>query len=44
MREISVGIAEAIALADECISNEKTTKEELSKIVVEVVERWLKER
>lgn len=41
-REISVGIAEAIALADECISNENLTQSELMKNVYEAVERWMR--
>lgn len=41
MRELSIGISEAIALADECISNENISKEELQNKTVECVEIWL---
>ena len=39
-REIGVGIGNAIALADEMVSNEHATPETLSKEMVEVVARW----
>ena len=41
-RELEIGVGEAIALADEVISNNHITKEELKKIVMDVVGRWLK--
>jgi dephospho-CoA kinase len=39
-RELGVGIAEAIALADETISNQHTTPERLAAEMVSVVGRW----
>lgn len=39
-REMSVGISDAIALADESISNNNITKEELQKIALSIVNRW----
>jgi dephospho-CoA kinase len=39
-REIAVGIGEAIALADEVLSNEHSTPEELARKAVEVVDSW----
>ncbi len=39
-RELGVGIAEAIALADETISNQHTTPDRLAAEMVGVVERW----
>jgi dephospho-CoA kinase len=41
-RELGVGIGDAIALADEMISNERTTPNALSAQMVEIVERWAK--
>ena len=41
-RELGVGIGKAIALADETISNQHATPEELSLEVKKVVERWEK--
>jgi dephospho-CoA kinase len=40
-RELGVGIGTAIALADEFISNERSTPEALSKQMAETVNRWL---
>jgi len=40
-RELEIGVGEAIALADEVISNNHITKEDLQKIVIDVVRRWL---
>ena len=40
-RELEVGVGEAIALADEVISNNSVSIEDLRKIVIEVVKRWL---
>jgi dephospho-CoA kinase len=40
-RELGVGIALAIAMADEVISNEHSSSVKLSKQTAEVVERWL---
>lgn len=42
-RELSVGISEAIALADETISNNDITIEELKERAYEIVGGWLKE-
>ena len=39
-RELEVGIGEAIALADESVSNQRDTPEELASVVVKLVERW----
>jgi dephospho-CoA kinase len=39
-RELSVGVGDAIALADESLSNEHETAEETGKRAVEVVEGW----
>ncbi|HEY6283087.1 MAG TPA: AAA family ATPase [Nitrososphaerales archaeon] len=39
-RELGVGIAEAIALADETISNQHTTPERLAAEMADVVGRW----
>jgi dephospho-CoA kinase len=41
-RELGVGIGNAIALADEMISNERTTPSALSAQMAEIVERWAK--
>jgi dephospho-CoA kinase len=40
-RELRVGIGDAIALADEMVSNEHTTPERLASEIVEVVNRWV---
>jgi dephospho-CoA kinase len=42
LRELGVGIGEAIALADETVSNEHTTPANLEAEIAEVVERWEK--
>ncbi len=39
-RELGVGIAEAIALADETISNQHTTPDRLEAELMRVVGRW----
>lgn len=39
-RELVVGIGEAIALADETISNQRTTPERLAAEMAKAVERW----
>jgi len=39
-RELGVGIAEAIALADETISNQHTTPDSLAAEMADVVGRW----
>lgn len=39
-RELQVGIGEAIALADETISNQHTTPEKLESELVRAVKRW----
>lgn len=43
-RELGVGIGESIALADETISNQRKTAEELGKEMVKVVINWEKNR
>ena len=40
-REIEVGIGNAIALADEIVSNEHTTPEKLASEIAEVVDHWV---
>lgn len=40
-RELEIGIGNAIALADEVISNEHSSPEELSAQTLKLVERWL---
>jgi dephospho-CoA kinase len=40
-RELSIGVGNAIALADEAISNEHATLEELANKAVELVEWWV---
>jgi dephospho-CoA kinase len=40
-RELSVGVGEAIAQADESLSNERAKPEELGNMAVEVVEWWV---
>jgi dephospho-CoA kinase len=42
-RELSIGISEAIALADEIISNNDLTLEELKQHAYDIVKRWLEE-
>ena len=42
-RELSVGISEAIALADETISNNDLTLEQLKQHAYDIVKGWLKE-
>jgi dephospho-CoA kinase len=42
-RELSIGISEAIALADETISNNDLTLEQLKERVYAIVKRWLEE-
>jgi dephospho-CoA kinase len=42
-RELSVGISEAIALADETISNNELTLDQLKQHAYEIVKVWLKE-
>jgi dephospho-CoA kinase len=41
-RELGVGIGKAIALADETISNQRTTPDRLAFEITKVVERWEK--
>jgi dephospho-CoA kinase len=40
-RELSIGIGTAIALADEVITNERTTPADLAQRAVDCVERWM---
>lgn len=40
-RELAVGVGNAVALADETISNERTTAEELGMRAIELVEWWV---
>jgi dephospho-CoA kinase len=42
-RELEVGIGNAVALADETISNQHTTPDRLAKEMAKVVERWEKD-
>ncbi|MGH9992728.1 MAG: AAA family ATPase [Nitrososphaera sp.] len=42
-RELSVGISDAIALADETISNNELTLMQLNERACDIVEEWLKE-
>ncbi|MEM3094804.1 MAG: dephospho-CoA kinase, partial [Nitrososphaera sp.] len=42
-RELSVGISEAIALADETISNNGLTLNQLKQRVCDIVKEWLEE-
>ncbi len=42
-RELGVGIGDAIALADEIVSNERATPEKLASKIVEAVERWVEQ-
>ncbi len=41
-RELGVGIGNAIALADEMVSNEHRSPEKLAEEIAEVVDRWVK--
>lgn len=43
LRELGVGIGEAIALADVTISNERTTPEKLEREMLKVVTRWVED-
>ncbi len=43
-RELSVGVGEAVGLADECLSNERSTQAELARATVELVEGWVAAR
>jgi dephospho-CoA kinase len=40
-RELSIGVGNAVALADESLSNEHATPEELGRRAVELLERWV---
>lgn len=40
-RELSIGVGNAVALADESLSNERATSEELGNRAVEMVEWWV---
>ncbi len=40
-RELSIGVGNAVALADESLSNERATPEELGNRAVELVEWWV---
>ncbi len=40
-RELSIGVGNAVALADENLSNERATPEELGNRAIEVVEWWV---
>ncbi len=40
LRELGIGIGEAIALADESISNERTTPDRLEAEMKNIVDRW----
>ena len=42
-RELDVGIGESIALADETVSNQRTTPASLDAEVVKVVKRWVQD-
>jgi len=42
-RELSIGISEAIALADETISNNDLTLDQLKQRACDIVKKWLKE-
>jgi dephospho-CoA kinase len=42
-RELSVGISEAIALADETVSNNELTMEQLKQRACEIVDEWKRE-
>ena len=40
-RELSIGVGNAVALADESLSNERATAEELGNRAIEMVEWWV---
>jgi hypothetical protein len=40
-RELGVGVGNAIALADEVLSNERSTPERLAAAMAETAERWV---
>jgi dephospho-CoA kinase len=40
-RELSVGVGNAVALADECLSNEHSTSDDLERRAVVLVESWV---
>ena len=40
-RELSIGVGDAVALADESLSNEHATPEELGRKAVELVDSWV---
>ena len=40
-RELSIGVGDAVALADESLSNERATPEEIGNRAVELVEWWV---
>jgi hypothetical protein len=42
-RELSVGISEAIALADETMSNNELTLDQLKQHAYDIVKTWLEE-
>jgi len=42
-REVEVGIAEAIAFADEIVSNNTISIKEFKEIVEKIVEKWITE-
>jgi low affinity Fe/Cu permease len=42
-RELTVGISEAIALADETLSNNDLTIEELKEKGFEIIQKWIAE-
>jgi dephospho-CoA kinase len=42
-RELTVGISEAIALADETLSNNELTVEELKEKAFEIIQKWIHE-
>ncbi|MGI0037464.1 MAG: AAA family ATPase, partial [Nitrososphaera sp.] len=42
-RELSVGISEAIALADETLSNNELTLEQLKERACEIIDEWIRE-
>jgi dephospho-CoA kinase len=41
-RELGIGVARVISLADEVISNEHTTPEQMGQIVIDVVQGWMR--
>jgi len=43
-RELSIGVGKAVALANETLSNEHTTPEELERETVRIVDSWVKVR